>query len=173
MAFVAESGGTEVQMIAALLHDYLEDIEGANPDDITIKFGPEVTKIVEALSDTTKHPKPDWEARKPKYLEKLRDEGGDVKLVSCADKLHNVQCIRRDLKKDGERLWQRFSPEEPKKEKTLMYYRDVLRALSSREWHDTLLDELEREVEELHNEADVPFPSLESPFELKPLSAAD
>jgi (p)ppGpp synthase/HD superfamily hydrolase len=145
MALVGEHGGSEEQMIAALLHDTLEDIEGITHDDLELRFGGPVADMVVALSDTTEHPKPGWRTRKERYLARLTEEGPWVKLVSAADKLHNLQCLRRDLARHGETIWARFNAG---REDQLWYYRRVLEALGHG-WEDPLLDALRREVDGL------------------------
>lgn len=145
MALVGEHGGSEEQMVAALLHDTLEDIEGTTRDDLELRFGGPVTDMVVALSDTTEHPKPDWRTRKARYLARLAEEGPWVKLVSAADKLHNLQCLHRDLDRHGEEVWDRFNAG---KEDQLWYYRSVVQALGHG-WEDPLLDALKKEVDQL------------------------
>ena len=145
MALVGEFGGSEEQMIAALLHDTLEDIEGITRDDLELRFGGPVTDMVVALSDTTEHPKPDWRTRKTRYLARLAEEGPWVKLVSAADKLHNLQCLRRDLDRHGDKVWDRFNAG---KEDQLWYYHSVVEALGHG-WKDPLLDELQNKVDQL------------------------
>jgi (p)ppGpp synthase/HD superfamily hydrolase len=145
MALVGEHGGSEEQMIAALLHDALEDLEGLTKDDLEIRFGGPVADMVEALSDATEHPKPDWRTRKERYLARLTQEGPWVKLVSTADKLHNVQCLRRDLDRHGEAVWDRFNAG---REDQLWYYRGVVEALGHG-WEDPLLDALRKAVDGL------------------------
>lgn len=138
MALVGEHGGSEEQMIAALLHDTLEDIEGITRDDLELRFGGPVVDMVEALSDTTEHPKPDWRTRKERYLARLAQEGPWVKLVSTADKLHNLQCLLRDLNHHGDSVWNRFNAG---KADQIWYYQSVLKALQ-KNWRSPLLDEL-------------------------------
>lgn len=145
MVFVGENGGDEEQMIAAVLHDYLEDCEGATREILAARFGERVAGIVEALSDSTTVPKPPWESRKKAYLAKLAAEPPDVKLVSVSDKLHNARSIRRDLARVGDELWKRFTGT---KDQTLWYYREVVVALGS-DWSHPLLDDLRREVDAL------------------------
>jgi (p)ppGpp synthase/HD superfamily hydrolase len=145
MALVGEHGGGEEQMIAALLHDALEDLEGLTEEDLEARFGGPVADMVVALSDTTEHPKPDWRTRKVRYLERLAEEGPWVKLVSAADKLHNVQCLCRDLKRQGDKVWARFNAG---KEDQLWYYRATVEALA-KDWEDSLLDELRGSVANL------------------------
>lgn len=149
MVTVGEHGGDEDQMIAALLHDYLEDIEAATGDDVEKRFGPRVRRLVEALSDSTTLPKPPWKDRKLAYLAHLRDEPEDVKLISAADKLHNARSILRDLGEVGDALWDRFTGT---KEQTLWYYRELLVALAH-EWDHPLIDELGVVIDAVHEEA--------------------
>jgi (p)ppGpp synthase/HD superfamily hydrolase len=146
---VGEQGGDEDQMIAALLHDYLEDIDGASPEDIAESFGPEVAEMVGALSDHVgsgvKRP---WELRKVAYLGRLAGEPPRVKLVSAADKLHNARSIRRDLRLVGAQVWDRFSSSPSQ---NVWYYSELVRALGEG-WSHPLLNELEGEVEALCRE---------------------
>ena len=60
--------------MAAVLHDWLEDIDGATPELLEARFGPRVARLVQALSDSVGHPKPSWRERKVRYLEHLRHE---------------------------------------------------------------------------------------------------
>lgn len=146
MVYVAEHGGDEDQLIAAVLHDYLEDIDGASPDGLELEFGPRVARLVVALSDTTERPKPPWEPRKRAYLAHLREAPAEVKLISAADKLHNAESIHRDVRVVGDRIWDRFTAS---REQTLWYYREVVEALGAG-WTSALLDRLRAEVDALH-----------------------
>ncbi len=79
---------TEDMVIAALLHDAVEDHGGApRLEDIASNFGPNVARMVEGLSDTLAedpNQKEPWEQRKKAYLERLRNEPADVQLISAA-----------------------------------------------------------------------------------------
>jgi len=142
MVTVGEYGGDEDQMIAALLHDYLEDVRDATGEELDERFGPRVRRLVEQLSDTTDYPKPPWRERKEVYLEKLRNEPEELKLISAADKLHNARSILRDLRTIGEELWERFTG---KKEGSLWYYGAVVDALGEG-WAHPILEELRETV---------------------------
>jgi (p)ppGpp synthase/HD superfamily hydrolase len=152
MVTVAEHGGDEDQMLAALLHDYLEDIEGADARELEALFGERVTSFVLALSDSVGHPKPPWEERKQRYVRKLADEPSELKLISAADKLHNARSLVRDHALVGEALWQRFTATRAQ---TLWYYRAMLEALGTG-WQHALLDELAQTVAELERAAGEP-----------------
>jgi (p)ppGpp synthase/HD superfamily hydrolase len=79
-----------------------------------------VAKIVEGCTDSFSDPKLEWKQRKDDYLEHLKHADLETRLVSAADKLHNVRTILTDYRKDGEKIWERFSG---KKDGTLWYYR--------------------------------------------------
>ena len=152
-AIVGEYGGDEDQLIAAVLHDYLEDIEGASADALRAEFGERVTELVLALSDTTTHPKPPWLERKEAYVKRLRDEPDDAKLICAADKLHNCRTILADHARIGEAIFARF---RPTKAQTLWYYRTCLDALGTG-WNHPILTELTDAVRRLHKVAGATF----------------
>ncbi len=157
-AWVGESGGDEDQMIAAVLHDYLEDIPGSSVGELEARFGARVARLVQALSDSTDHPKPPWRERKLRYLAHLRGEPAEVKLISACDKLHNASSILRDYRVIGEAIWDRF---RPPREETLWYYRAVTEALAEG-WPHPRVDELRGVVRAIHDAADQPWPGAEA-----------
>jgi (p)ppGpp synthase/HD superfamily hydrolase len=145
-ALVLEAGGDEDQAIAALLHDVVEDC-GGEPvlQDVRQRFGDRVARIVEGCTDAYTVPKPPWKQRKLDYLEVLRTADDDIRLVSAADKLHNVRTILSDYRHEGDRVWERFSG---RRDGTLWYYRAVLDVLCTGQ-PNRLVDELQRVVTEL------------------------
>jgi len=84
------------------------------------QFGPAVLAIVEGCTDADVDPKPPWRPRKEAYLAHLAHAPAAVRLVSCADKLHNARAIVADLRVMGPALFERFTG---KREGTLWYYR--------------------------------------------------
>ena len=144
---VGEYGGDENQMIAALLHDYLEDIPGATAEDLRERFGDDVTEIVVSLTDSNTHPKPPWKERKVAYLNHLTMCPARTRLVCAADKLHNAQSMIRDHAAVGPVLWERFTAS---REECLWYYQSLCDKLSDG-WADPLLDELHNAVRALHS----------------------
>ena len=148
-ALVGEYGGDEDQMIAALLHDWLEDVPGAERSLLEARFGARVARLVVALTDSAAPEpggtKPPWRGRKEQYLTHLRIAPHELKLISCADKLHNCQTIRADHSLLGNRVYDRFTG---KQEGTLWYYRAVREALAEG-WQNPILDRLDAEVHAL------------------------
>ena len=93
-------------------------------------------------ADTTVHPKPPWHARKEAFVAKIAAEHVDVKLVCCADKVHNASTLVRDLRLNGPTTLDRFTGG---REGTLWYYRAVADALGQG-WDHWLLGELRAAV---------------------------
>jgi (p)ppGpp synthase/HD superfamily hydrolase len=124
-ALVMEHGGEEDAVIAALLHDAVED-QKATLRELRDLFGDEVAAVVDACSDTDEDPKPPWRERKVAFLETIPSMSAAAKLVVAADKLHNVRSIVEEYRLIGEEVWERFSGG---RDGSLWYYESVAQAL--------------------------------------------
>lgn len=145
-AIVGEQGGSEDEVIAALLHDAVEDQGGqARLDDICARYGDAVAEIVWGCTDADTIPKPPWRERKEIYVAHLAEASASIRLVSSADKLHNARSILADLRVLGPALWDRFTGG---REGTLWYYRALADAFL-RLRPGPLADELARTVGEI------------------------
>jgi (p)ppGpp synthase/HD superfamily hydrolase len=145
-SLVLEAGGDEDLAIAALLHDVVEDCGGAPMlKEIRRRFGERVAHVVDGCTDTDVDPKPPWRQRKEDYIAHLRTADADTRLVSAADKLHNVRSIVATYREIGDRVWERF---HGKRDGTLWYYRTLLDEFQ-RKKSSLLIRELERAVIEL------------------------
>ena len=150
-ALVMEAGGDEDQAIAALLHDAVEDQGGLEIlADIRRRFGSRVAEIVDNCTDAYEIPKPAWKQRKETYLTHLQQAPPEARLVSLADKLHNARSILRDLRQDGDAIWDIF---HGGKEGTLWYYRSLL-AIFRENDDNFLVAELERVITEIETLTD-------------------
>ncbi len=154
---VMEAGGGKDEVIAALLHDAIEDAPGGRADrvraEIRTLFGDDVLHIVEACSDTDTQPKPPWKKRKEDYIRHIPDADHSVLLVSAADKLHNARVILADLREHGDELWKRFNAS---KDESLWYYRSLVNAFRRADAPRVLTDELDRVVTEIEGAAPSP-----------------
>jgi (p)ppGpp synthase/HD superfamily hydrolase len=125
-SIVLDDGGTEIEAMAALLHDAPEDQGGRERlADIRQRFGEEVARIVEDCTDCWDTPKKPWIERKQAYVKHARTLGPSSLRVSAADKVHNAYAILRDLRNTGEAVWARFSatPDD-----IMSYYEALVRA---------------------------------------------
>lgn len=145
-ALVMEDGGSEDEVIAALLHDAIEDQGGqARRDDILARFGEDVTRIVEGCTDSWETPKPPWRRRKERFIRSLHEADHHILRVASADKLHNARSILADLRRSGHATWGRFTGG---KEGTLWYYR-ALHDILSRRAPGFMVEELGRVVTQI------------------------
>jgi len=150
-SLVLEGGGDEEEAIAALLHDSVEDQGGLETlEEIQDLFGERVAKIVDDCSDTYVIPKPPWRQRKEKYIDHLPETSPEVRLVSLADKLHNARSILKDLRENGDLIWEKFNGG---KEGTLWYYTSLVKVFQEIEVN-YLIEELERTVTQIQQIAD-------------------
>lgn len=132
-ALVIEAGAAEEVAIAALLHDAVEDSGGQERlADIRNRFGENIARWVEACSDTDETPKPPYRERKQKHLDKLYHVGPEVRLITLADKLHNLRSMLADYEVLGEALWTRFNGGRAG---TLWYYEEMCKALDRGDAH--------------------------------------
>jgi len=81
--------------------------------------------IVEGCTDAVTVPKPPWRGRKEKYIAHLKSADASTILVSASDKVYNARAILRDLRRHGDKVFNRFTE---KKEGTLWYYRSLVTA---------------------------------------------
>ena len=140
---------TEDMVIAALLHDAVEDHGGVpRLKDIEYSFGANVARMVEGLSDTLAEDssqKEPWEQRKEAYLKRLRSEPADVQLISAADKLYNARTILDDYRKIGPEVWKRF---KRGRDLQIWYFNSLLETFKA-SGSNRIVEELERVVSEL------------------------
>ncbi len=117
--------GYDGEVVAAgILHDTLEDTK-ATADDLRREFGDRVAALVEGASEPAKW-RP-WLQRKRHTIEFLQTAPLDMRVVSAADKLHNLLTMERDLAAVGEVFWRRFQRGRSEQE---WYYRQVAAAIT-------------------------------------------
>jgi (p)ppGpp synthase/HD superfamily hydrolase len=143
---------TEDTVIAALLHDAVEDAGGMpRLRDVEANFGPEVARIVEGCSDSFEvdsDKKQQWEQRKASYIKRLREEpeSDGTLLVSAADKLYNARAIIEDYGEIGAEVWKRF---KRGREQPLWYFDELLKIYEARCPNWRIVKELKSVVSEL------------------------
>ena len=96
---LAEDGGSEETLAAALLHDVIEDSD-LTLDDLRARFGEPVAGLVGALSDDEAIA--DWRERKAEHRERVSTAGPQALAIYAADKLTNARALRRAWEQEGE-----------------------------------------------------------------------
>lgn len=124
---------TEDMVIAALLHDAVED-EGGLPRlrDIEANFGKEVADIVAGCTDSFEvdgEKKREWGVRKASYIARLWSEPETTLLVSAADKLYNARAILEDYRTVGAEVWERF---KRGRNEQLWYFDELIKVYEAR-----------------------------------------
>ncbi|MHB1558386.1 MAG: HD domain-containing protein [Isosphaeraceae bacterium] len=123
---VEHAGFGEDAVIAALLHDTVEDTD-ATLKDVEDRFGPAVAATVAACSeikrDAEGRPRP-WIDRKRDHLHAMSGLDLTARAVILADKLHNLVSIELDLD-EGRPVWKAFNAG---RDQVLWYYRAVIDA---------------------------------------------
>lgn len=98
---VASVEADEALLAAALLHDVVEDSE-TTVEEIEARLGPGVAGLVATLSDDEAIEA--YEPRKREHRERVSNAGRGALTIYAADKLANVQVLRRAYAAEGERI---------------------------------------------------------------------
>jgi GTP pyrophosphokinase len=160
---VMRSGGSEREVIAALLHDAVEDQGGTRTlRQIRRRFGRQVAGIVEEVTE----PRGQWRRRKQHTIDgiasgRISPSGLRVKL---ADALHNSGTMTREARVKGDAFWGVFTG---KKAGSLWYFDAMLEkfkpATARTPELRRLTDRLERQVTRLHAVAGKSSPACDLP----------
>lgn len=147
---VSRWGAEESVVIAALLHDVVEDTLWTL-EEISEKFGSEVAGMVAFCSEYDKSLA--WSVRKQEMIDKVRSPGNlGAKLIILADKLCNLKSISRSLEEmDEATVWSSFNA--PKADQ-YWYYREMTLALEELETYSPCREDyrlLRRMVETVFN----------------------
>jgi (p)ppGpp synthase/HD superfamily hydrolase len=148
---VLEHGGDADQAVAGLLHDVLEDCEGVEAEMLRERFGEDVVRIVQDLTDVLEDDTPanksDWLTRKRAYLDHLGDLAlhERTRLVAGCDKVHNLRSTIADLRHDGLVTLERFTASPAQ----IRWYYEALRNALAPHLPARLLDEFDALLAEL------------------------
>lgn len=122
---LAQSGCSEEVIVSGLLHDTVEDTE-ITLEHIRENFGDKVASIVEGCSEPDRSLP--WKTRKQHTIEFLKTASLEVRMVACADKLHNIRSIISEHEKIGDAVWERFNRG---KNEQKWYYQQLVESLDN------------------------------------------
>jgi (p)ppGpp synthase/HD superfamily hydrolase len=143
---VAMAGGSEKEIIAALLHDAVEDQGGKRTLQlINRRFGSTVAAIVAEVSE---NPTGTWEQRKRGKIAKIASGhfSPSALRVKVADNVHNSSTMIIERQEKGPAFWQIFSRG---RSGTLWYYRGLLAAYEQVGLQSPLLKRLRANISRL------------------------
>ncbi len=115
-------------MVAALLHDTLEDTD-YTAEELQEDFGGKVREIVESLSEPQddRYNSYSWREQKEAYAKKLKKASSDALLIAAADKIHNMRCIVEEYIEDHNRFMSEF---KGSLEDRIFMYQDISNVLN-------------------------------------------
>lgn len=126
VGMLLQANGYPANVVAAgILHDTLEDTV-LTEADLRLEFGTEVTQIVVGCSEADKTLS--WEERKAHKIAFIKHAAPDIKAVTCADKLHNLQSTAEALQQLGNQAWDRFKRGKKDQEQ---YYRAMADSIAT------------------------------------------
>lgn len=146
---IANYTDDEDVLIAALLHDSIEDVPNVNSEYIELHFGKRVAELVNVVTE----PKPIdvehvtaeeyWYQKKHAYLNQLK--AGDVSAlyIAAADKIHNMRSMADGYNKSGEVHLHKFVSGALQKQ--AWFYAEVEKILQSR-LNSPILEEYRAEL---------------------------
>ena len=102
-------------VIAGILHDVVEDTK-YTIEDIEKEFGIEIRNIVQEVSENKQL---EWKQRKQEAIDVIKNASIEGKLVECADKISNLECLYELYVEQGEKVWNSFN--KPKEEQKWYY----------------------------------------------------
>jgi hypothetical protein len=166
-AIVLEDGGTEDEAIAALLHDWPEDMGPECLDQIVEQFGVSVARIVAGCTDPEVEEGASWRELKMTHMHLLESAGAHVRRVALAEKLDNARALLRAYRQMGARIWTRMGvdPED------LLWYQQELADLFVVERPGDLAWELRATVDRLLEVVSSPDTDEDAERDLAPLGA--
>ncbi len=149
----ASYGFDEDTVVAALLHDTLEDTE-LDPEVIRSRFGDLVLQMVRDVSEPPK-PTP-WQKRKETYIEQIRTTPRLGSLaVASADKIHNLTRMLADLEVRGPAFIDAFNASL----KGMLWYQRTIYASIAGRWSHPILEEHQRRLDAFVSAASRPASS--------------
>lgn len=129
---VSDYTDEEDTLIAAFLHDTLEDTE-YTADELEEDFGAKVREIVEGITEPAVSPAVPthelWKEKHAQYVAKLRDAPLASLIVAAADKIHNMRAIIEEYHKDHTRFAADFGGT---REERLTIYQSISNILNTR-----------------------------------------
>lgn len=132
---VGDFGFSERAVIAAILHDTLEDT-ALEPEVIRERFGAQVLAIVADVTEPSRMVP--WRRRKERYIERLRrSPEDDARAIASADKIHNLTSMTAGLTTDGLRFADVFSAGLD----DMVWYHQRVYGMLSESWTHAVVDE--------------------------------
>ncbi len=140
---IARAGFSEEVIIAALLHDVIEDTV-YTAEDIRKRFG---NRVVELVLGVTENANLSWKERKQQYNQHLQNADFEIKALSAADLIANRQS-RLDMLRKGIDPWKYFEDQSADYARRVLENDDERMAMIKHNFEHPLLEELSALLQE-------------------------
>lgn len=126
-------------LIAALLHDILEDVNSQkyNSQMLIQDFGQKISQLIKDVSGPNSSEMnkdqqiTSWQQRKKTYLKHLNQASEEGLMLCTADKIHNLQSLMESHQLYQDEMWQYFNaPPEQKYKFYQSVYKIIIRRLN-------------------------------------------
>lgn len=107
MMILRDYTSDEDTLVAALLHDTLEDTDYTT-EELETDFGKDVAAIVTTLTEPDFSETVTWTRKKQQYVKQLKRGPESAILVAAADKIHNFRSVVEEYHDDHLRFLQDF-----------------------------------------------------------------
>lgn len=133
---VSDYTDDEDTLVAALLHDTLEDTDYTS-EELLEDFGGDIKEIVESLSEPQDTDKKtySWLEQKKRYAKKLKRASEQALIIAAADKIHNMRMIVEEYFDDHVRFMHDFRGSLD--ERALMY-QDISNVINAKLKNDII-----------------------------------
>lgn len=130
MLILRDYTSDETTLVAALLHDTLEDTDYTY-DELADDFGEEVAKIVKVVTEPRglEHKHLSWIEIKKQYANQLKQGPLEAVMIAAADKSHNFRTMVEDYYEDHDRFLREFGTDLNGR---LEAYQTIANAINSR-----------------------------------------
>jgi len=130
MLILRDYTSDEDTLVAALLHDTLEDTDYTIAE-MTVDFGKEVTNIVQTLTEPThdNERKLTWLEIKKRYANQVRKGPIEAVMIAAADKAHNFRSAVDEYHDEPNRFMQDFGKNLDERHEA---YQDIANAINNR-----------------------------------------
>lgn len=137
---LARLGFNDEVIAAAFIHDVLEDTDYPEKK-LRQELGDKVVDIILPLSEDKKL---EWEERKKKYINDVKNASVETKAVSIADKIHNLESIIETHKTMGSDIWSKFNRGKEQK----MWFENAMLKAFQESWDHPMIAEYEKLIKQ-------------------------
>ncbi|MFT7644400.1 MAG: (p)ppGpp synthase/HD superfamily hydrolase [Candidatus Paceibacteria bacterium] len=130
MLILRDYTSEEDTLVAALLHDTLEDTD-YTAEELKVDFGENVAVLVQTLTEpkVRNGVEVPWLEKKKEYAKQLRKGRIEAVMIAAADKAHNFRSLVEEYYEDHNRFLQDFGPHLSDR---LEAYQTISNAINSR-----------------------------------------